>query len=146
MNHDIKFTKGLVMITEGCGSEPYHMHRNAQELIWVLEGEAGITFNNVEYLMDSGNDLILIVDEDFHKIRKISSSLRYISFYIDLPYFQKYIKDILQVGLYVNPGYRPLGQLPYLKKMRTLWLRLSENIEMTNRLPKSSVLPIHCCF
>lgn len=54
MNHDIKFTKGLVMITEGCGSEPYHMHRNAQELIWVLEGEAGITFNNVEYLMGFG--------------------------------------------------------------------------------------------
>lgn len=136
MNHDIKFTKGPVMITEGCGSEPYHMHRNAQELIWVLEGEAGITFNNVEYLMDSGNDLILIVDEDFHKIRKISSSLRYISFYIDLPYFQKYIKDILQVGLYVNPGYRPLGQLPYLKKMRTLLAQIIREYRNDESSPK----------
>ncbi len=63
---------------------------------------------------------MLIVDADFHKVRKISEQLRYLSFYIDLPYFQRYIKDILNVGLYVNPGYRTQEQIPHLKKMRVL--------------------------
>ena len=59
---------------------------------------------------------MLIVDADFHKVRKISEQLRYLSFYIDLPYFQRYIKDILNVGLYVNPGYRTQEQIPPLEK------------------------------
>lgn len=132
------------MIMEGCGSEPYHMHRNANELIWVVEGEAGITFNNNEYILNTKDDLILIVDADFHKVRKISGELRYLSFYIDLPYFQKYIKDILNVGLYVNPGYKPPEQEPHLKKMRSLLVDIFQEyreddssrhlIDMTNQL------------
>ncbi len=120
MNHDIHFKNGPVVIQEGYGSEPYHFHQNAQELIWVLEGEAGITFNNVEYILNASDDLILLVDSDAHMIRQISDRLRYLSFYIDLPYFQKTIKDILHVGLYCNPGYRPPEQLPYLNELRKL--------------------------
>ena len=144
MNHNINFRHGPVMIMEGCGSEPYHMHRNANELIWVVEGEAGITFNNNEYILNTKDDLILIVDADFHKVRKISGELRYLSFYIDLPYFQKYIKDILNVGLYVNPGYKPPEQEPHLKKMRSLLVDIFQEyreddssrhlIDMTNQL------------
>jgi len=120
MNHDIHFKNGPVVIQEGYGSEPYHFHQNAQELIWVLEGEAGITFNNVEYILNASDNLILLVDSDAHMIRQISDRLRYLSFYIDLPYFQKTIKDILHVGLYCNPGYRPPEQLPYLDELRKL--------------------------
>lgn len=124
MNDNINFRKGPVIIREGCSSEPYHMHRNAQELIWLLEGEAGITFNNKEYILNSHDDLMLLVDADFHKIRQISDHLRYISFYIDLPYFEKYIKDILHVGLYCNPGYRSPEQQPYLQEMRWILAQL----------------------
>lgn len=120
MNDNISFRKSPVIIREGYGAEPYHMHRNAQELIWLLEGEAGITFNNKEYILNADDDLILLVDADFHKIRQISDHIRYLSFYIDLPYFERYIKDILHVGLYCNPGYRPPEQQPYLQEMRRL--------------------------
>ena len=120
MNSDINFSHGPIVIMESCNSQPYHMHKNAQELIWLLEGEAGVTFNNKEYFLNGEDDLMLIVDADFHKVRKISEQLRYLSFYIDLPYFQRYIKDILNVGLYVNPGYRTQEQIPHLKKMRVL--------------------------
>lgn len=120
MNDNISFRKSPVVIREGHGAEPYHMHRNAQELIWLLEGEAGITFNNKEYILNADDDLILLVDADFHKIRQISDHIRYLSFYIDLPYFERYIKDILHVGLYCNPGYRPPEQQPYLQEMRRL--------------------------
>lgn len=120
MNSDINFESGPIVIMESCNSQPYHMHKNAQELIWLLEGEAGVTFNNKEYFLNEKDDLMLIVDADFHKVRKISRQLRYLSFYIDLPYFQRYIKDILNVGLYVNPGYRTQEQIPHLKKMRVL--------------------------
>lgn len=120
MNKDIDFSNGPIVIMEGYDSEPYHMHKNAQELIWVLEGEAGVTFNNKEHILNTEDDLILIVDADFHEVRKVSDQLRYLSFYIDLPFFERYIKDILHVGLYVNPGYRTPEQIPHLKKMRIL--------------------------
>ena len=120
MNHALNFRHGPVIIQEGYGSEPYHLHQNAQEIIWVLEGQAGITFNNVEYILDADDDLILIVDSDAHMIRKMSSHLRYLSFYIDLPFFQNTIKDILHVGLYCNPGYRPPQQQPYLQELRKM--------------------------
>ena len=76
MNVNISFRKSPVIIREGYGAEPYHMHRNAQELIWLLEGEAGITFNNKEYILNADDDLILLVDADFHKIRQISDHIR----------------------------------------------------------------------
>ena len=39
MNSDINFSHGPIVIMESCNSQPYHMHKNAQELIWLLEGE-----------------------------------------------------------------------------------------------------------
>lgn len=41
MNDNISFRNGPVLIMEGHDSENYHMHGNATELIWVLDGEAG---------------------------------------------------------------------------------------------------------
>lgn len=136
MNHDINFKNGPVVIQEGYGSEPYHFHQNAQELIWVLEGEAGITFNNVEYILNAEDDVILLVDSDAHMIRKISDNLRYLSFYIDLPYFQTSIRDILHVGLYCNPGYRPAEQLPYLAQLRNLLAQIVWEYCMDENSPK----------
>ena len=98
MNSDINFSHGPIVIMESCNSQPYHMHKNAQELIWLLEGEAGVTFNNKEYFLNGEDDLMLIVDADFHKVRKISEQLRYLSFYIDLPYFQEIHQRYSQRG------------------------------------------------
>ena len=61
MNSDINFSHGPIVIMESCNSQPYHMHKNAQELIWLLEGEAGVTFNNKEYFLNGEDDLMLIV-------------------------------------------------------------------------------------
>ena len=41
MNDNISFRNGPVLIMEGHDSENYHMHDNATELIWILNGEAG---------------------------------------------------------------------------------------------------------
>lgn len=136
MNDNISFRNGPVLIMEGHDSENYHMHDNATELIWVLDGEAGITFNNKEYILSSSDDLMLIVAQDFHKVRRISNELHYLSFYINLPLFEKYIKDILHVGLYLNPGYKTPEQLPYIKEIHSL---LSEAEVVKNGKPSDSM-------
>ncbi|OUO41771.1 AraC family transcriptional regulator [Megamonas hypermegale] len=80
---------------------PYHWHR-AIELIYLLEGEMLVSFENTSHLLYPG-ECILINANMIHS-NKATKSNKYILLQIPLDFIERFIPNINQIKFVVNDG------------------------------------------
>lgn len=126
-NIEINYCGLPVFISAGEGGQPYHWHMNAQEIIWLLQGEVGVIFNNREYILNEEENIILISNGDAHKIIKKSKEIYFLAFYLNVSYFDKYIPDISHIVFSCNPGSFSRKQRELLSEIKRILARIVNN-------------------
>jgi len=100
--------------------EFYEMHHHYDlEIVYVMCGSATLLVSNTTYDINAGDMRIINID-NFHRITPKSNDFKYVSLFLDMPFFNQFIPNIEFVFFECVPNTHLGGELDnYLELIRT---------------------------
>lgn len=138
MNYFNKHRKLPVEAAVKSNSEPFHWH-DEQQFVCVLRGVIEVQVNNKFYLLKE-DEIILINDEDVHRINVMDASAAYISLHLDLKYIEETLPDISYIWYSCDPTVNTAEKEPALCRLRSRIAQILLELKDKRELYENRVL------
>ena len=113
-----KYKKLPIEAAVKSNGEPFHWHDEKIEIICVIHGVIEVQVNNKFYLLKE-DEIILIKDEDVHRISITDDSAAFVSIHLDLKYIEEILPDIAYIWYSCNPTVNTPDKEPALCRLRS---------------------------